>query len=59
MRSSKLAILILTILTVACQPKVDRFTLNGQIAQADGKTLYLDHMALDKVEVIDSVRLDA
>jgi len=59
MRSSKLAILILTILTVACQPKVDRFTLNGQITQADGKTLYLDHMALDKVETIDSVRLDA
>ena len=59
MRSSKLAILILTILTVACQPKVDRFTLNGQIAQADGKTLYLEHLALDKVQVIDSVRLDA
>lgn len=59
MRSSKLALLILTILTVACQPKVDRFTLNGQIAQADGKNLYLEHLALDKIEVIDSVRLDA
>lgn len=59
MRSSKLALLILTILTVACQPKVDRFTLNGQIAQADGKTLYLDHVAIDRVEAVDSVKLGA
>ena len=59
MRRSNFALLVLTILTVACQPQVDRFTLNGQIAQADGKVLYLDHMGLDKVEVIDSVRLDA
>ena len=33
--------------------------MNGQIVEADGKMLYLDHMGLDKVEVIDSVRLDA
>ena len=59
MRRSNLALLVLTILTVACQPQVDRFTLNGQIAQAGGKTLYLDHMGLDKIEVIDSVKLDA
>ena len=58
MKRSNLALLVLTILTVACQPQVDRFTLNGQISQADGKTLYLDHLALDKVEVIDSVKLD-
>ena len=59
MKRSNLIIAILALLTVACQPKVDRFTLNGQIAEADGKTLYLDHMGLDKVEVIDSVKLDA
>lgn len=59
MKRSNLALLALTLLTVACQPKVDRFTLNGQIVEADGKTLYLDHLALDKVEVIDSVKLDA
>ena len=59
MKRSNLALLVLTILTVACQPQVDRFTLNGQIVEADGKTLYLDHMGLDKVEVIDSVKLDA
>jgi len=59
MKRSNLALLVLTILTVACQPQVDRFTLNGQISEADGKMLYLDHLGLDKVEVIDSVKLDA
>lgn len=59
MKRSNLSLLVLTLLTVACQPQVDRFTLNGQIVEADGKTLYLDHLALDKVEVIDSVKLDA
>ena len=59
MKRSNSALLVLTLLTVACQPQVDRFTLNGQIVQADGKMLYLDHMGLDKVEVIDSVKLDA
>lgn len=59
MKRSNIALLVLTILTVACQPQVDRFTVNGQISQADGKMLYLDHLALDKIEVIDSVKLDA
>ena len=59
MKSSNLILAILALLTVACQPQVDRFTLNGQIAEADGKTLYLDHLGLDKVEVVDSVKLDA
>ncbi|MBR5935766.1 MAG: AhpC/TSA family protein [Bacteroidaceae bacterium] len=58
-RSNLVLLIILTILTVACQPQVDRFTLNGQVVEADGKTLYLDRIALDKVEVLDSVKLDA
>ena len=59
MKRSNLIIAALAILTVACQPKVDRFTLNGRIVEADGKTLYLDHLGLDKIEVIDSIKLDA
>lgn len=59
MRKSNPVLLVLALLIVACQPKVDRFTLTGQIVQADGKTLYLDHMGLDKVQVLDSVKLDA
>lgn len=56
-RSNFLLLLVLSL--VACQPQVDRFTLNGQIVEADGKTLYLEHLALDKVELVDSVKLDA
>ena len=52
-------LLLLVLIVVACQPKVDRFTLNGRIAEADGKTLYLEHLALDKVELVDSIMLDA
>ena len=52
-------LLLLVISLVACQPKVDRFTLNGQITEAEGQTLYLEHMALDKVEPVDSIQLDA
>ena len=59
MKRSNLIIVALALFTVACQPKVDRFTLNGQIVEADGKTLYLDHLGLDKIEVIDSIKLDA
>ena len=59
MKRSNLIIAALALFTVACQPKVDRFTLNGQIVEADGKTLYLDHLGLDKIEVIDSIKLDA
>ena len=53
------ALITLTILLAACQPGVDRFAVNGQITEADGKMLYLDHMGLDKVEIIDSVKLDS
>jgi len=59
MKRSNLVLLILTLLTVACQPTVDRFTLNGQIAEADGQMLYLDHMGHDRIETVDSVRLDS
>jgi len=59
MKRSNLALLVLSFLSVACQPKVDRFTVNGQIAEANGKMLYLDHMALDRIESVDSVRLDS
>lgn len=59
MKRSNLVLLILSLLTVACQPTVDRFTLNGQIAEADGQMLYLDHMSHDRIETVDSVRLDS
>ena len=59
MKRSNLALLVLTIFTVACQSPIDRFTINGQISEAQDHMLYLDHMALDRIEVMDSVKLDA
>lgn len=59
MRRSNLILLASALLSiVACHPKGDRFTVEGTVLEADGKTMYLDHMALNQVETIDSVKLD-
>ena len=57
MRRIDIALLTISILSTACQPAVDRFAVNGGITGAEGKMLYLDHLALDKVETLDSVKL--
>lgn len=44
---------------MACQPKTDRFVIKGQIAEADGKMLYLDRMGIDRIETVDSIKLNA
>lgn len=59
MRRIDIALLAISILSAACQPAVDRFAVNGGITGADGKTLYLDHVAIDRVETVDSVKLGA
>lgn len=59
MRRSNLTVLAIGLLIAACQPAVDRFAVSGQIAGADGSMLYLDHMGLDRVQAVDSARLDA
>lgn len=59
MRRIDIALLAISILSAACQPAVDRFAVNGGITEADGKTLYLDHVAIDRVETVDSVKLGA
>jgi len=59
MKRSNLVLLASVLLSmVACQPKGDRFTVEGTLIEADGKTMYLDHMALNQVETVDSVKLD-
>lgn len=59
MRRSNFVLLASALLSiVACQPKGDRFTVEGTLLEADGKTLFLDHMALNQVETVDSVKLD-
>ena len=59
MRRSNLTVLAIGLLMAACQPAVDRFAVSGQIAGADGSMLYLDHMGLDRVQTVDSAKLDA
>lgn len=57
-RSNLLILLSVLFITVACQQKVDRFTIDGVILEANEKTLYLDRMGADKTVTIDSVKLD-
>lgn len=44
---------------MACQTNTDRFIIKGHIAEADGKMLYLDRMGIDRIETVDSIKLDA
>jgi peroxiredoxin len=59
MKSRNLLILVLSIIITACQTKTDRFVIKGHIAEADGKMLYLDRMGIDRIETVDSIKLDA
>jgi peroxiredoxin len=45
--------------SVACSNKGSQFTVEGKITDADSVTLYLEKRALDKVTLIDSVKLDS
>ena len=59
MKSRNLLILVLSIIIMACQTNTDRFIIKGHIAEADGKMLYLDRMGIDRIETVDSIKLDA
>ena len=55
MRGAVVAVAATMIASCDNSPK---FQLSGSITQATDSVLYIDHMALDGVHVIDSVRLD-
>lgn len=57
-RGKILLLASLVLILVACQHKADRFTIEGEITEASGNMLYLERMALNRVESIDSVKLD-
>jgi len=59
MNRSYLAVSVILLLTAACQPSVNRFTVNGEIKEAEGKTLYLEQIGLSKIVALDSVKLDS
>ena len=53
MKRSFLYILLIGCLFVGCQRQA-KFCLSGQISQADGETLYLEHVALTHTSTVDS-----
>lgn len=58
MRKNILILLGSLFLIVACQPKADRFTVTGEINEANGKILYIENLGIDKVVTLDSLILD-
>lgn len=58
MRKNLFLILGFLMLMVSCQPKVDKFTVNGTIIEANGKTLYFENLGIDMVIPVDSIVLD-
>ena len=57
MKKSFIYILLAAFLLVGCQRQA-KFCLSGQISQADGATLYLEHVALTHTSTMDSCILD-
>ena len=53
-----LIIIYIVLALVACQ-RTHTFTINGNISNADGETLYLEHTALLQTSTIDSCTLNA
>ena len=53
-----LIIIHIVLALVACQ-RTQTFTINGNISNADGETLYLEHTALLQTSTIDSCTLNA
>ncbi len=53
---NSLIICAICILTISCADKT-KFTVKGEVADADGKTMYLEHVGVAKATVLDSVKL--
>ncbi len=49
-------ICILTGISFSCQNK-NEFTIQGEVSDAGGKTMYFEHIGTSRVTVVDSVRL--
>ncbi len=61
MRRIVLALMTVALLTASCrrQGSGESFGIEGSLSGAAGEMLYLDHVGLDGINVIDSVKLDA
>ncbi|MCQ2074637.1 MAG: thioredoxin family protein [Bacteroidaceae bacterium] len=55
-----LVYIMVLLMAYGCQQNhSDGFTLKGEIAEADGCTLYLDWLGINAIQTVDSVRLDS
>ena len=56
--SSTLFLLVASMLLLSsCNSKGKSFSVNGEIASAEGQVLYLEHRGLGGLEIVDSVKL--
>ena len=58
-KNTSLLLSALLLLTACGDEKGEQFEINGQIASADGQTLYFEAATLDGIQILDSARLDA
>ncbi len=61
MKRSLLLIATAALLMVSCrqQSTVESFCIEGTVTEAEGKTIYLDHLGVALVQTVDSAKLDA
>ena len=59
MKKMVYALSAILVLLAGCKDKGEQFEVSGQIAEAEGKTLYFEASTLEGVVAVDSVRLDA
>lgn len=59
MKKSFLLLFFALTILAACQPKVDRLAVSGQLKNAAGEKLYIDLVGTTAVNTIDSITLDS
>ncbi|MCQ2051061.1 MAG: thioredoxin family protein [Bacteroidaceae bacterium] len=59
MKKSFLLLFFALTILAACQPKVDRLAVSGNVENGAGQKLYLESVGTTKVSVVDSVLLDS
>ena len=58
-KNTSLLLSAFLLLTACGDEKGEQFEINGQIASADGQTLYFEAATLNGIQILDSARLDA
>ncbi|MCC8147202.1 MAG: AhpC/TSA family protein, partial [Bacteroidales bacterium] len=54
-----LPLFTLSILFFSCKDKKQEFTISGEITNANNKTLYLEHVGISRITLVDSAQLNS